>query len=150
MQPVTDDPIDGTILVVEDDNEDILVLKRALAKAPLNLDVCVKSNGLEALSYLEEIDEANRLQDISLVLLDLNMPLLDGHSFLRKIRSDTRFAALPVVVLTTSREPEVIQRAYSDGANAVVSKADTLDGMMTIIDTIVQFWFKTASRHFMI
>jgi CheY-like chemotaxis protein len=105
---------------------------------------------LEALSYLEEIDEANRLQDISLVLLDLNMPLLDGHSFLRKIRSDTRFAALPVVVLTTSREPEVIQRAYSDGANAVVSKADTLDGMMTIIDTIVQFWFKTASRHFMI
>ena len=135
---------DGLILLVEDDLEDIYVLQRSIAKTKLNVAVEIAYNGQEALAYLEDMAASERLSELSLILLDLNMPLMDGHEFLRIIRADKLFKIIPVVVLTTSQEQEVKARAYSDGANAVISKADTLDGMMTIADTIVQFWFKIA------
>ena len=137
-----DDVADGTILVVEDDEEDIFILRRALEKSPVNMNLDVAKNGKEAFEYLVNCYENRTLQDLNLILLDLNMPLVDGHSFLKQIRDDKRFATLPVVVLTTSREPEIVKQARKDGANAVVAKADTLEGMMKIVDTIIQFWLK--------
>ena len=141
--------IDGTVLVVEDDEEDIFILRRALNKSPINLDMDIVQNGQEAIDYLIARHEDRTLSDLSLILLDLNLPLMDGHAFLKWLRNEPRFSALPVVVLTTSREPEIIKKAYRDGANAVVSKADTLEGMMRIVDTIVQFWFKTAQKYYL-
>lgn len=135
---------DGMILLVEDDLEDIYVLQRSIAKTPLNVAIEIAHNGQDALAFLEEMANTERLSELNLILLDLNMPLMDGHEFLQIIRADQRFRIIPVVVLTTSQEQEVKNRAYSDGANAVISKADTLDGMMVIADTIVQFWFNIA------
>jgi len=142
--PEHEDIHDGLILVVEDDLEDIYVLQRSIAKTPLNVSIDVVHNGQEAIAYLEDMVSTNRLPELNLILLDLNMPLMDGHEFLRAIRADLRFRIIPVVVLTTSQEQDVTDRAYGDGANAVISKADTLDGMMVIADTIVQFWFNIA------
>ncbi len=142
--------VDGTILVIEDDDEDVFILRRALNKSPINIRLDVARNGQEAIDYLVERFETRKLQDLSLILLDLNMPLMDGHAFMKLIRSDERFSTLPIVVLTTSREQEIIRRAHADGANAVVSKADTLEGMMEIVDTIVQFWFRTAQKFYLI
>lgn len=137
---------DIELLLVEDDPDDILVIERALARAPLRIRTRVFHNGFAALDYLDESWDSRPGGEVSLVLLDLNMPVMDGHQFLRRLRDDERFRALPVVVLTTSREQDIIQRAYRDGANAVISKADTLDGMMSVVDMIVRFWFQTSQR----
>jgi len=149
-EPLTQDhKVDGTVLVIEDDEEDIFILRRALSKSPINLNLDIVQNGQDAIDYLVARHDDRTLTELSLILLDLNLPLMDGHAFLRWLREDPRFSALPVVVLTTSREPEIVKRAYQDGANAVVSKADTLEGMMKIVDTIVQFWFETAQKFYL-
>lgn len=145
-QDGTKPSVDAEILLVEDDPDDVMIIKRAIACAPIIVRTREFRNGREALDYLNAAADDNRLGDISLVLLDLNLPLMDGHEFLRHVRGDGRFGALPVVVLTTSTEPDVIQKAYKDGANAVISKVDTLEGMMNVVDTIVRFWFQTAQR----
>ncbi|MBZ0217322.1 MAG: response regulator [Fimbriimonadaceae bacterium] len=142
------DVCDGTVLVVDDDQEEIFVLRRALAKSPVNLRLEIAQNGEDALNFLTECHAADGLDDISLILLDLNMPIMDGHAFLKTIRRDERFANLPVVVLTTSQSPAIIHQAHADGANAVVSKVDTLEDMVNIVDTIVQFWFRSAQRYY--
>lgn len=140
---------DAHILLIEDDPDDVMIIKRALARAPIAIETETQKNGREALDYLTQKYDQNRMDDISLILLDLNMPMMDGHEFLHILRGDERFKALPVVVLTTSTQPEIIQRAYRDGANAVISKADTLEGMMNVVDTIVRFWFQTAQRFYL-
>lgn len=143
----TEEPVDAEILLIEDDPDDAMIVERALHRAPIKIRTRVFSNGRAALDYLEQSRQSHAASnEVSLILLDLNMPLMDGHEFLRIIRADERFKSIPVVVLTTSRETEIIQRAYRDGASAVISKVDTLDGMMTVVDTIVRFWFQTAQR----
>lgn len=137
---------DVEILLIEDDPDDVLIVERALKRAPIRIRTRVFHDGASALEHLDTSHVAGASHGVSLILLDLNMPVMDGHEFLKRLRSDARFKALPAVVLTTSREEEVIQRAYRDGANAVISKADTLDGMMQAVDTIVRFWFQTSQR----
>ena len=145
----TPDKYDGTILLVDDDEEEVFVLKRALAKTPINLKIEVAQNGQSALDFLEKCHISNGLGEVSLILLDLNMHLMDGHTFLKTIRLDERFSKLPVIVLTTSRTPDIIKKARADGADAVISKAGTLEEMMEIVDTIVQYWFKSAQKYYL-
>lgn len=145
--PHANEPVDAEILLIEDDPDDAMIVERALKRAPIKIRTRVFTNGRAALDYLEQSRHGTgAAEEVSLILLDLNMPLMDGHEFLRIIRGDERFKSIPVVVLTTSRETEIIQKAYRDGASAVISKVDTLDGMMTVVDTIVRFWFQTAQR----
>lgn len=137
---------DIDLLFVEDDADDVMIVRRALERAPIKVNTQVFHDGRAALDHLDTSAGRNGDGRISLVLLDLNMPVMDGHEFLRRLRQDERFKALPVVVLTTSRDQAVIQRAYRDGANAVISKADTLEGMTSVVDVIVRFWFQTSQR----
>ncbi len=81
----------------------------------------------------------------SLVLLDLNMPVMDGHEFIRRVRQHPVFHPIPIVVLTTSTDKTVLRKAYNEGANAVISKVDSLEGMSAIVNTIAEFWFHTGS-----
>ena len=115
------------VLLVEDDPDDVHVIRRVLKRASIAVDLLNHSHGKEALRYLEACaqekpGEGNRLPD--LVLLDLNMPIMDGNQFLKAIRNHPKLTALPVCVFTTSTDKEVIRGAYEAGANAVVSKVD--------------------------
>ncbi len=141
-------PADAYVLLVEDDPDDIHVIRRVLKRAPISIDVRTCSHGREALDYLEQelTLENRRLPD--LILLDLNMPVMDGNTFLRAVRGHRGLSFLPVCVFTTSTDEDIIRRTYDDGANAVISKVDSLDGMSQILNTIIEFWFKTASRYY--
>jgi two-component system response regulator len=74
---------------------------------------------------------------------------MNGTHFLKVLRAHPRFRTLPVVALTTSTDLETVRRAYEYGANAVVNKVDSLDGMSEIVSTIVDFWFRVARRYFL-
>ena len=107
------------ILLVEDDQVDVMNVQRAFAKRQIANPLRVAGNGVEALERLRSGEVSpHRL----LILLDLNMPRMNGIEFLRELRRDPELRHLPVVVLTTSTAEEDIARAYSSHANCYISK----------------------------
>ncbi len=84
-----------------------------------------------------------------LIILDINMPVMDGTHFLSVLRNHPIFRSLPVVALTTATDVDTVRRAYDFGANAVINKVDSLDGMSQIVNTIVDFWFRIARRYYL-
>ncbi len=114
-----------TILLVEDNPDDEALTLRALKKNNIKNDLVIARDGAEALDYLFATgayagrDTAEMPQ---VVLLDLNLPKIDGLEVLRRIRADTRTKRLPVVVLTSSKEEQDIVTSYDIGANSYVRK----------------------------
>lgn len=139
--------VDARVLLVEDDPDDIMVIRRSLKDSPIRLDLQVCEDGREAFEFLETAAN-NDAAPPDLIILDLNMPVVDGATFLHRLRAHDRLHSVPVCVLTTATDEETIRRAYESGANAVVSKVDTLEGMSAILNTIVEFWFSTAQRYY--
>lgn len=127
------------ILLIEDDPDDVFIIRRALRDAPLESSLHCCGHGLEALNHLRRQKDEGA-PDYDLVLLDLNMPVMGGLEFLKIIRADKRFADLPIVVLTTSREPDVLEAALKVGANATMSKASSYEAMCDIVQSIVDLW----------
>ncbi|HEY1112230.1 MAG TPA: response regulator [Chitinophagaceae bacterium] len=93
-------PASSYILCVDDDADDLLFITSALQQANAALRTAVAYNGVEALAFLEEVHRAHQLP--SLVILDINMPRMDGKELLTALKKDARFASLPVVVYSTS------------------------------------------------
>ncbi|MCA2216233.1 response regulator [Jidongwangia harbinensis] len=111
----------GKILLVEDNPDDVMFTIRAFQRNKISNEVVVAHDGAEALEYLLPDDESKALRP-ALILLDVNLPKVDGLEVLRRIRSHARTAGLPVVVLTTSSEERDIVASYRLGANSFVRK----------------------------
>lgn len=124
------------ILLVEDNPSDEKLTVRAFARSGLANEIVVARDGAEAIAYV--LDPARELP--TLILLDLNLPLLDGHEVLRRIRADPRARALPVVILTGSKEEEDIARSYALGANAYVRKPVEFGEFLDAAKTLGLFW----------
>lgn len=139
---------DSQILLVEDDIDDANLIKRIIYRAPISVDVHICSNGQEALDHLSECEAAAKGKLPDLILLDMNMPVMNGTEFLKALRSHSTLKGLPICVFTTSQDEAVIKAAYEDGANVVVSKVASLEGMRKVVETIVNFWFSTAKHYY--
>jgi CheY-like chemotaxis protein len=114
-----------TVLLVEDNPRDVRLIQRAFDKAKVTQDLHVVRDGEEALAYLSQKNaraEPNPALRPDLILLDLNLPRLNGHEVLRHCKQDDRFKQIPIVILTTSGHDEDIRRAYEAGANAYLLK----------------------------
>lgn len=139
---------DAHILLVEDDPDDVRVILRLLDQAPISFRVTVMEHGRKALDWLNTVGRIDDPRTPDLIILDINMPVMNGMVFLSELRRHPVFRSLPVVTLTTSTDVDTIRRAYDFGANAVVNKADSLDGMSQIVNTTVEFWFRIAHRYY--
>lgn len=135
---------DIEVLLVEDDPNDVILMTRSLNSTEFNIGLQVASNGLEALNILRKEASEDSPPKPNLVLLDLNMPIMNGHEFLKEIRMDPVLHSLPVIVITTSDEPAVMREAYEVGANSVVTKATTMAGMAELMGLLTNYWFKTS------
>ncbi len=140
---------DARVLIVEDDEDDVRLIRRLLRQAPLTLSIESVENGRRALEYLEGIGRMEDPRMPDLIILDINMPVMDGTHFLSVLRNHPIFRSLPVVALTTATDVDTVRRAYDFGANAVINKVDSLDGMSQIVNTIVDFWFRIARRYYL-
>jgi CheY-like chemotaxis protein len=129
------------VLLVEDDAADALLISEALAEAGGPRAVVRTDTGAAALAHLR--DAAAELPD--LILVDLNIPVLDGRELLATLTSDPAWVGIPVVVLTTSRNPADIETAYARHANAYVVKPFDLDAMTRAVREIDAFFFGTAT-----
>lgn len=139
---------DIRILLVEDDPDDVFLMKRALNATGMSIILDIAHNGEEALQLLREQNQDQSIDNVNLILLDLNMPTMDGATFLRHLRADPVFSRIPAVVVTTSDDPDVVHKAYEIGANSVITKATSKDGMMRIMQTIVDYWFHTSHLYY--
>jgi len=125
-----------TILLAEDDANDVFFLKRALTKAGVQFSLRVVTNGQEALDYLGGADKFSNRAEFplpSLVLLDLKMPFVNGFDVLQWIRSQPSLKHIPVVVLTSSAEDRDRQRAAELGAQAYFVKPPSREMVMEMI-----------------
>ncbi len=128
------------VLIIEDDRDDAFLLKRALNTAALEsgvtLDVTHRVNGMDGLGAVAVSDVLTRLPAI--IVVDLNMPVVDGERFLDFLRGDMRLGDVPAVVLTTSTEKPVHAQALAAGANAVFSKPNTQEELVEIARRILR------------
>jgi CheY-like chemotaxis protein len=140
--PPTCTPI--VILLADDDAEDCMLARDALAESRLLNDLRVVSDGEELLDYLHrqgQYTEAESSPRPGMIILDLNMPRLDGREALGRIKSDAALRQIPVVVLTTSKAEEDVFRSYDLGANSYITKPVTFDGLVQVVKSMTQYWF---------
>jgi CheY-like chemotaxis protein len=125
------------ILLVDDDEVDVMTVKRAFQKANITNRLFVASNGVEALEMLRggSIPNIRRL-----VLLDLNMPKMNGLEFLREVRSDPALASLTVVVLTTSNEDRDRVDAFQLNVAGYLLKPVTFHTFADVMATLNKYW----------
>jgi CheY-like chemotaxis protein len=136
---------EGTILLVEDNADDVFFMQRALKSAGVENPVQVAADGQEALDYLAgEGQFANRdkFELPCVILLDLKLPRKTGHEVLRWLREQPRFGSIVVIALTTSREPKDIQDAYRLGANAYLVKPTSPTQLTEMMTAFRQFWLQ--------
>ena len=130
------------VLLVEDNENDELLALHALHGAGIVCDIEVARDGEEAITRLLVEGDTGAAATPDLVLLDLNLPKVDGHEVLRRMRADERTRNTPVVVLTTSRETQDVARAYQLGANSFVCKPIDFDEFQSCTRLILTLWLK--------
>jgi CheY-like chemotaxis protein len=134
-----------TILLADDDADDRMLTKEALAESRLANDLRFVENGEELLDYLQRrppYDDAANSPKPGLILLDLNMPRKDGREALREIKADANLRHIPVIVLTTSKAEEDIYRSYDLGVNSFITKPVTFDGLVQVMRILGRYWFE--------
>ena len=131
------------ILLVEDNPDDVELTRIAFAEARIDNPLHVVGNGVEALDYLfgRGAHAGRGGEDApALVLLDLNMPRMDGREVLQSIRAEASTRSLPVVVMTTSAEPFDVEACYALGANSYIRKPVDFDQFMGAVKQVGMYW----------
>ena len=131
------------ILLAEDDPDDRLLLQEALQEGRLANELTCVEDGEELLDYLHQRGKwAGGAPRPGLILLDLNMPKLDGREALRAIKADPSLRQIPVVVLTTSKAEEDVLRSYDLGANSFITKPVTFQSMVDLMRVLGRYWLE--------
>jgi two-component system response regulator len=128
------------ILIIDDSEDDFYAAQRALTKANLRNPIERASSGEAALTMLQS-RTGNRP---GLILLDLNMPGIDGRKTLEIIKGDSMLKTIPVVILTTSDDERDVQTCYTLGANTYIQKPVDFDGLIEAMKRLKGYWFEIA------
>lgn len=133
------------ILLVEDSAEDLELAERALRKGQPSLQIQVARDGVEALDFVFG-EGAHAGRDVALapkvVFLDLKLPRVDGIEVLKRLKSDPRTSAIPVVMLTSSMEQQDVQRCYALGVNSYIVKPVTFERYTAAVQQLGSYWMQ--------
>jgi len=135
-----------TILIAEDDPDDRLLTREAFSESRPADRVDFVHDGEELLDYLNQrppYDDAQRYPLPGLILLDLNMPRMDGREALRALKADPRLRHIPVVMLSTSCDDGDIRRCYADGVNSFISKPASFTGLLDVVRSLGDYCLET-------
>ena len=128
------------VLLVDDDPVDVRLTLEALRQGKVHVDSEAVRDGMEAMAYLRHEGAYADAPRPDLILLDLNMPKMDGREVLTAVRADPDLRRIPVVVLTTSKSERDVIKSYDLGANAYVVKPVDLDQVTRVVQDIEDFW----------
>jgi two-component system response regulator len=119
------------ILLVDDDKADIFLTRKALQDCDIEMSLSIVNDGIEALEHLDHSDGLPKM-----ILLDLNMPRMDGFETLERLKNDPRLNQIPVVVLTTSNSLEDVMKSYESLANCYVSKSASMSELIHAVTSL--------------
>ncbi|BCJ39932.1 two-component system response regulator [Actinoplanes ianthinogenes] len=131
-------------MIVDDDDADTLMIEEALLTAEPQPAVHRVADGSEAMDYLRRQGQYEDAARPDLILLDLNMPRMNGHEVLAQVKSDDALKSIPIVVLTTSTALPDITASYTRHANAFVTKPMDLEGFEEAVQKIKRFYSEVA------
>jgi chemotaxis family two-component system response regulator Rcp1 len=132
------------VLLVEDSPGDIRLTQEALKDAKMHINLQVVRDGEQAMSFLMREGEHANAPRPDLILLDLNLPKKDGREVLQEIKENQTLKIIPVVILTTSASEADILRSYLLHANCYITKPVSLDGFLTVVKSIEDFWMSVV------
>ena len=134
------------ILICDDDEDDRMLTQQALEDAHISNDICFVADGVQLLDYLHQRNAFGGEDGLAprpgLILLDLNMPNMDGREALRQIKQDPEFSDIPIVVLSASRLDEDIIRSYQLGVNSFIAKPVTFSGLVEAMKVLGRYWLE--------
>lgn len=139
---------EGIILLVEDNPADQQLCLRAFQKGKTNARIFVVSDGQEAMEFLLNRDSFSNPLEFprpDLILLDINMPRMDGKQVLKEIKANPFLKVIPVVMLTTSDHEKDIIDSYNLGVNAYISKPVQNNDFVEVVEKLEEFWFSLSS-----
>lgn len=134
------------ILLAEDNPGDVKLTEKALERGQVLNNLHVVEDGVEAMDFLHQRDGYEDAPTPDLILLDLNMPRMDGQEVLEEVKSDEQLKRIPVVVLTSSAAEEDIVQSYDLHANAFLTKPVGFDGFLDVVGRIEEFWLTVVKR----
>jgi CheY-like chemotaxis protein len=138
-----------TILLAEDDQNDIMLIRRAFTKSHVVNPIACVENGEEVVNYLSGSGAYSDREQHPLpfmLLLDLKLPRMSGHEVLKWLRAQQGLKRLPVVVLTSSREPADINKAYELGANSYLVKPVVFEEFTTLLKQLQVYWLMLSEH----
>ena len=151
--PETAPPATGTssprrqipIVIADDDEDDRQLIEDAFRESKFEHPFAFVENGEELLKYLHGAAPYQERQLPGLILLDLNMPRMDGRTALMHIKTDAKLRRIPVIVLTTSNGEDDIQRTYDLGVSAYLPKPSTFNGLIELVESLNNYWLRFVS-----
>lgn len=132
--------VTNNVLIIEDNRADIATFKRGINLLDISVKLEIKRNGIIAREYLEKFDSKEIINRFELILLDLNLPGIDGRKLLENYFNSPELSTLPVIVISTSTDERDIKFAYKNGANAYVIKPGASLDFLKYIESIFGFW----------
>jgi CheY-like chemotaxis protein len=139
MTPARSDRL--TILMADDDEDDRDLARDAFQDAGLEGEIRFVIDGQDLLDYLRDQDRQAQHDRPAIVVLDLNMPRMDGREALTEMKADDSLCEIPVVVLTTSKDTQDVQRCYCAGASSFIAKPVTHAGLVDVMRRLKEYWF---------
>lgn len=137
-----------TILLAEDDPDDAFMAREALNESRLANPMHIVGDGVELLDYLHRRGRYSDLSPLSrpgVILLDLNMPRMDGREALAEIKADPNLRQIPIVILTTSKAEEDIFKSYDLGVNSFITKPVSFESLVEVMKTLGRYWFEIVN-----
>ena len=131
------------ILLTEDNEADIKITLRAFGNAKLKNNIYVVKNGQECLDFIFHeggYQDAQKYPRPDLVILDINMPKLDGFGVLKNLKANKEYSSIPVVILSASKSEEDVAQCYRHGANSFVQKPVAYEEFVLFIDGLNYYW----------
>lgn len=132
------------ILLVEDNEGDIVLTLDAFEESKIKTNISVARNGEEALDFLYKKGQFESAIKPDLILLDINIPIFNGHEVLKKIKEDSTLRKIPVIMLTTSSDRKDVNSAYENYCNSYITKPLDMDEFLKAILKIEQFWLQLS------
>lgn len=127
------------LLIVDDDLDDCLLVEEAWQETGLSVDSRFKHNGHSLLQALSDQDHPH------LILLDLNMPVMNGKEVLQALKANQDTQSIPVIVLSTSRQESEIREIYALGASGFIHKPSSYQAFVSVMKTLAAYWFKAVT-----
>lgn len=133
------------VLLAEDNEDDVMLIRRAFKSAEVPVDLIVVPDGAVAMQYLHAESQFKDASRPDMVLLDINMPCKNGFEVLSEMKTTTDLRGIPVIIMTTSRRKEDVDQAYEEGACSFITKPATIEELETIARHLWTYWTSIAT-----